>query len=84
MHRCLQIRHRQHIFEGRHLAVNTGDLECAGNSLLKDLIGPEAGNILAIEVNLAGIGRDDSRQQIKGRRLARAVGTDQARNLTTY
>jgi hypothetical protein len=65
-----------HIFQDRQAGKGLDDLEGAADAGGADLIGPHAMNGFAFENNRAGVGREDARDHVEDRRLARAVRPD--------
>src|SRR5207253_3256899 len=66
------------IFQGRELGEDADDLEGPADPLLRDLPGPEAVHALAAEVHPPLVQALHARDAVEERRLARAVGPDQA------
>src|SRR2546428_10567832 len=66
------------IFQGRELGEDADDLEGPADPLLRDLPGPEAVHALAAEVHPPLVQALHARHAVEKRRLARAVGPDQA------
>ena len=54
------------------------DLEGAQHAAAEQLVGRQPGDVLAVEDDLAAIGRDIAGDQVEQRRFARAVRADQA------
>src|SRR6266581_985889 len=73
--------HREHVFENRHLPEDARDLERPRDALAEDLVGLEAGEVLSVVDHLAAVGLEEARQEVERRRLARAVGADEAGDL---
>ena len=67
-----------------HASKRFHDLKCATHAGGADLIRLLPDDILAVEQYLALIRADETIEQIKKRRFARAVGADNAKNFAAY
>ena len=81
----LEVHHvlagHQQVLEHRHAVERPRDLETAGDALARALVGREAGNLLALELDRAAVVAQRARDAVDERRLARAVRPDQAEAL---
>ena len=66
------------VLEHAEIAERAGDLEGAGDAELGDAVGRHAGDALVLEPDLAGGRRQVAGDQVEHRRLAGAVGADDA------
>src|SRR5439155_17690252 len=74
-------RHDEHVLPHRHLAEDARDLERPGQAALGDPVRRPAGDGLALEYDVAPVRIEHACDEIEERRLARAIGANQAGNL---
>jgi hypothetical protein len=68
------LRGHQQVVAHRHLAEHLQGLEGAAHTQLVELLRRLVGDVLAVELDLAGVGRDLAQHAVEHRGLARAVG----------
>jgi hypothetical protein len=59
-------------------------LKRSGNAFFADLIRPQAGDILSVQINFAAVRPVDTGDEVKQRGLSRAVGADEGRDLSLF
>src|SRR5262249_11304979 len=70
-----------HVFDDRHRSERGGDLERASDAEAPDLARPEAGEILLLEPDLAGVRRELAVDHVEAGRFAGAVRADHGQEL---
>ena len=78
---ALARRHDHEVLQHGHAGELMGDLEGAHQPPMEQLMGPPARDILAVELDAAGIRRHESGQHVEQRGLPRAIGADQPQDL---
>ena len=73
---------KQDVLQHRHVAEHLRGLKGPGDTPRGDLVRAQAVDPLAAQLDLSGIGAIQAREQVDGGRLARAVGTDEAADLS--
>ena len=73
-----RVHAHQHVLEARHRREQADVLERAPDAEVRDRVRRQAGDVAAVEQDLAGRRRVDARQHVEERGLAGAVGADQA------
>ena len=74
---ALALQRDAHVLEHGQMRKHRGDLERAHESHARDRRRPRAGDLAAVEEDLAARRRQEMRQQVEAGRLAGAVGPDQ-------
>jgi hypothetical protein len=76
-----QLDHRQHVLLHRHAAEDRGFLRQIAQAGAGALVHRQGGDVLAIEVDRAVVGRDQAGDHVETGGLAGAVGAQQAGHL---
>ena len=77
----LELHHRGDVVLHAHLTEHRGFLRQIADANLRTAVHGQVGDVLLVEVHLAGIRLDEPHHHIERRRLARPVGTQQTDNL---
>ena len=72
----MRLHGERHIVEDGEIREQRGDLERAGEAELAAPIGRQRGDVVAVEMDAAGVGRELARELADQRALARAVRPD--------
>ena len=80
--RVLRLQGQPQVFVDRQTTEQIGDLERTGQPLPADVLRRQGLNFLPVQTHGSGIRHKHARDQIEGRRLARAVRPDQRVDLT--
>ncbi len=70
----LVLRYEHQIFEYGHMAKLPGNLECAADFPLEDLVGGQAVDSVPVEEDLATVGFVEARHQVEEGRFTRPIG----------
>lgn len=82
----VEVRHLQHgvdVVFYSELSKDRGFLRQIANTQLRALVHRHLGDVPLIQKNIALVGLDEADRHVEGRRFARAVGAEQAYDLTT-
>src|SRR5438132_408619 len=77
----VKVQAQKDVLQRRHLLEQRGELKRAHQAELDDPMRPPPGDVMAVEPDRSGRGREEPRQQVEARGLAGAVGADQADDL---